>query len=51
MWAKVVVGKRAIIKNCIIASGIHIENDSHIKNAVIGRDPISNQTIMIEVKA
>lgn len=51
LWARVRIGEQAIIKNCIIASNIHIENNAHIENAVVGRDPISNQTITVQARA
>lgn len=49
LWAKVRVGERTFIKNCIIANDIYIESNAHIEDAVIGKNITANQITTVKM--
>ena len=45
LWQKVSVGKQAVLRDCIVASDNHIENNAHIEGAAINNNaPAKRQT-------
>ncbi|HEX75575.1 MAG TPA: NDP-sugar synthase [Dehalococcoidia bacterium] len=44
LWQKVSVGEQAVLKNCVIASGSHIEINAHIEGTTISQNaPVNEQ--------
>ena len=43
LWQKVSVGEQAIVKDCIVASDNHIENNAHVEGAAINNNALAER--------
>ncbi len=43
LWQKVSVGKQAVLRDCIVASDNHIENNAHIEGAAINNNALAKR--------